>query len=139
MSETNQQGWWIYKGTGVPHDAIKDLPPPPNWRKFTGEVIAGPRRQATIKDADIRRHIGSNPSRNVSYDPVEDKELIKEIEMVNAALYLRRPLLVTGKPGSGKSSLAYAIAYELRLGPVLRWPITTHSTLADSLYHLMLP
>jgi MoxR-like ATPase len=134
MSETDQQGWWIYKGTGVPHGGIKDLPPPPNWRKFTGEVIAGPRRQATIKDADIRRHIGSNPSRSVKYDAIEDEELIKEIEMINAALYLRRPLLVTGKPGSGKSSLAFAVAYELQLGPVLHWPITTRSTLADGLY-----
>ena len=33
--------------------------------------------------------------------------------MVNAALYLRRPLLVTGSPGTGKSTLAYAIAHEL--------------------------
>jgi hypothetical protein len=31
----------------------------------------------------------------------------------------RRPLLVTGR-----SSLAYLIARELDLGPVLRWPIT---------------
>jgi MoxR-like ATPase len=134
MSETNPQGWWIYKGTGLPHEGIKNLPHPPNWREFTGEVIAGPRGRATIKDADIRRHIGSNPSRSVRYEAIEDKELIKEIEMVNAALYLRRPLLVTGKPGSGKSSLAYAVAYELQLGPVLRWPITTRSTLADGLY-----
>ncbi len=136
MSEMNQHSWWKYKGTGLPHEGIKSLPEPPNWRKFDGEVIAEakPKRQATIKDADVRRHIGSKPSRSVRPDAVEDKELIKEIEMVNAALYLRRPLLVTGKPGSGKSSLAYAVAYELQLGPVLRWPITTHSTLADGLY-----
>jgi len=55
--------------------------------------------------------------------------------MVNAALYLRRPLLVTGNPGVGKSTLAYAVARELKLGPVLRWPITTRSTLHEGLYH----
>lgn len=33
-----------------------------------------------------------------------------ELDVVNAALYLRRPLLLTGKPGVGKSSLAYRIA-----------------------------
>ena len=54
------------------------------------------------------------------------------VEMVNAALYLRRPLLVTGKPGTGKSTLAYSVARELRLGPVLNWPITSHSTLQDA-------
>jgi MoxR-like ATPase len=53
---------------------------------------------------------------------------------VNAALYLRRPLLVTGRPGTGKSSLAYAIAYQLQLGTVLKWSINTRTTLNDGLY-----
>lgn len=56
------------------------------------------------------------------------------IDAVNAAIHLRRPLLVTGAPGSGKTSLAYAIAYELQLGPVLTWPITAKSNLTDALY-----
>lgn len=56
------------------------------------------------------------------------------LDAVNAALYLRRPLLVTGRPGSGKTSLAYAVAYELKLGPVLLWPITARSTLQEGLY-----
>ena len=58
----------------------------------------------------------------------------KEIEVVNAAIHLRRPLLVTGKPGTGKTTLAYAIAHELKLGQVLSWSITSRSTLQDSLY-----
>jgi MoxR-like ATPase len=56
------------------------------------------------------------------------------IERVNAALALRTPLLITGRPGCGKSSVAYAVAYELKLGSVLRWPITTQTTLQDGLY-----
>ena len=34
-------------------------------------------------------------------------------EAVNDALYLRRPLLLEGEPGCGKTRLAYSIAYEL--------------------------
>lgn len=120
--------WWIYKGIGDPHDGIEGLPPPPTWRKFTGQVLARPYPE--LEDASpMTRRFGEGV-RGAAFQASAE-----EIELVNAALYLRRPLLVTGKPGSGKSSLAYAVAYELKLGPVLRWPITTRSTLSDGLYH----
>ena len=56
------------------------------------------------------------------------------VRMVNAALVLRRPLLVTGQPGSGKSTLARLVARELGLGPVLHWPITSSTQLRAGLY-----
>ncbi|GGT55251.1 ATPase AAA [Streptomyces kurssanovii] len=55
-------------------------------------------------------------------------------DAVNAALHLRRPLLVTGPAGSGKSTVIEQVAHELGLGQVLRWHITSRSTLADALY-----
>lgn len=65
-----------------------------------------------------------------NYLPTEE-----EIASVNAAIYLRRPLLLTGRPGSGKSSLAYIIAKELGLGEVVTWAINSKTTLEDGLYH----
>lgn len=53
---------------------------------------------------------------------------------VNAAIFLRRPLLITGNPGSGKTSLAYSIAQELNLGSVLLWSVNARSTLQEGLY-----
>ena len=56
-------------------------------------------------------------------------------KMVSAALILRRPLLITGSPGIGKSSLAEAIRAELKLGDeVLYWRIGTQSKFKDGLY-----
>ncbi|MGW1747898.1 AAA family ATPase [Streptomyces sp. NPDC002092] len=117
--------WPVYTGTNQPHDGITELPPPPPWRAFAGGPVldlpdAGEDAAATSPD---RTH------RAETYRATE-----QTVQLVNAALYLRRPLLVTGPPGTGKSSLVYAVARELRLGPVLRWNITSRSTLHDALY-----
>ena len=43
------------------------------------------------------------------------------VEAVNTALILAKPLLLTGRPGTGKSELAERIAWVLGIGPVLRF------------------
>lgn len=117
--------WIVYQGTGEPHDGISRLPPPPPWRQFDG----GPALPVpAADDASLRRHLGDQHLAT-SYQSYPEA-----VEIVNAALYLRRPLLVTGKPGNGKSSLAGAVANELKLGPVLRWPINSRSTMQEGLY-----
>jgi len=112
--------WHIFKGDGL--DSLPEAPP---WRRFGGEVRTASRPERALLPAPSEREIRIG----AQYQAEE-----AEIEMVNAALILRRPLLVTGKPGTGKSSLAYAVAQDLRLGPVLRWSITSRSTLKDGLY-----
>ncbi|MFE2424425.1 AAA family ATPase [Streptomyces hokutonensis] len=91
---------------GDPHDTLPvRLPAGPPWRRF------GSRRKRpayVIQRGDTA--------------------------VVNAALQLRRPLLVTGFPGVGKSSLAYAIADDLGLGEVLHWAVNSRSVLTEALY-----
>lgn len=82
-----------------------EMAPPPPWREF-------PRR-----------------SQYAQYQPPPGM-----VDAVNAAIHLRRPLLLTGPAGSGKSTVIEQMAHEAGLGEVLRWHITSHSTLIEALY-----
>ncbi|WLQ36240.1 MoxR family ATPase [Streptomyces castrisilvae] len=124
MSEPSE--WLIYRGVGEPHDEVAQLPPPPPWRDFSGGRADG--EADGTESADRRLGI---PGRVAE----EHRPGAEELEMINAALYLRRPLLVTGDPGAGKSTLAHSVARELELGKVLRWPVVSRTTLLDGLYH----
>jgi MoxR-like ATPase len=98
------------------------------WNIFTGTGIPS-------ADADAWRAIPDPPpwrsrlSTETRFVPTPEL-----LEAVNAALHLRRPLLLTGPPGSGKSTLINVIAGELQLGPPLEWHVTSRSTLSDALY-----
>ena len=98
-----------------------------DWYKFTGEGEKGS-FEGEFPDAPPWRKISQK--KKSTYKP--DKKG-KELEAVNASIYLKRPLLVTGDPGVGKSSLAYAIADEMGL-ELVKWEITTKTTLKDGLY-----
>lgn len=121
--------WWVYHGTGKPHEW--EVPPASRWRTFDGTPPAGGRPTGlgwlVAGEADAR--VGRRELLAKTYRAEHGEALL-----VNAAIYLRRPLLVTGGPGVGKSTLAGSIAYELKLGEVLHWPITSRTTLQDGLY-----
>ncbi|MEN8443962.1 MAG: MoxR family ATPase [Cyanobacteria bacterium J06555_13] len=52
----------------------------------------------------------------------------------NVALLLGQPLLLTGEPGTGKTQLAYNLAWELRLEPPLKFETKSDSMARDLFY-----
>ncbi len=116
--------WKIFTGSRTPRD-IDNFPEPPPWRRFNGKLPEKDRKLPD--DDDLKRMAESGRGDKFKSDKIV-------VEMVNAAIYLRRPLLVEGNPGTGKSSLIHAVAYELKLGDVLEWPINSRSALKDGLY-----
>ena len=149
--------WKVFQGTQPDAKAkLKQLlsVEAPGWRQFVDEEQTADwkkkkkkqddqyweklRAQANKKTRDVQRgekfrlRVQSAPGAET--DGASENPYKTVIEAVNAALYLRRPLMITGRPGSGKTSLAYALAHELNLGPVLLWPITTRSSLQKALY-----
>ncbi len=107
--------WELFSGTGTPRrpeptrerpepKAYDRLPEMPPWR---------------------RAHRGDPP-------PYAMPDELRNA--VNAALHLRRPLLLTGATGTGKSTLMAVLARELDLEPVLPWHITSKSVLGDGLF-----
>jgi MoxR-like ATPase len=119
----------------------KQWPAPPPWRLFLPE----PALEALVSLAKDKERWGELDQLVASNEPEQRRGAVFRLPgneegerirlAVNAALHLRRPLLITGDPGSGKTSLAYAISWELGLGPVLSWPIHPRSRLReDGLY-----
>lgn len=121
--------WHVFRGSGEPRpDGWDAIPPPMIARTFTGGPTLQPPAPQPDQPAQMDRKLGRGDIGAHQLRP-------DDLDIINAALLCRRPLLVSGAPGLGKSSLAYLIARELGLGPVLHWPITSRSALRDGLYH----
>jgi MoxR-like ATPase len=86
-----------------------------------GQTIA----QRNQKLPDYQPVIDDNPANYIADAPLQ--------KAVNIAIALGMPLLVTGEPGTGKTQLAAAIAYELEL-PLFEFRTKTTSTATELFY-----
>ena len=124
--------------TDQPKQSISDPAPP--WRQFMdwnefskSHATAVWKRWKKLQENEKNSPNPRALERAESF-VLPDTEPCRQLVLaVNAALALRRPLLVTGLPGSGKTTLAYAVAVWLGLGPVLEWAVSPGANLADAL------
>jgi MoxR-like ATPase len=130
MPPASADSWDLFTNSGRRRPADAPWPkPPPLRRRRSGPAPLDPLPlpPALEADADPRGRTFRLPRHKGAI--TDEGERVRMA--VNAAIHLRRPLLITGSPGTGKSSLAHAIAWELNLGPVLSWPITPRSQLVE--------
>jgi MoxR-like ATPase len=114
--------WSIFTGSGAQTDFLKNLPPAAPWRFPGGRADLG---QCPWSDAELESEAAAAKLYSLDPESPEDSSLIVA---VNLALYLRKPLLLVGDAGTGKSRLISAVSHELKLGPVLRWNLNSRSS-----------
>jgi MoxR-like ATPase len=89
-----------------------------------------------MKRYEFKSKLENRPKTPHPESPTKPEPYIADerlIEAVNLAIYLRRPLLLEGEAGCGKTRLASAVAYELGL-PFYRWDIRSISKAQEGLY-----
>ena len=92
---------------------------------FTGE------RDEPVTDGHSHLPTSRRAEQTLPKNYDTDKGLV---DAVNVALLMGQPLLLTGEPGTGKTQLAYRIAWELDFGEPLKFETKSKSVSRDLFY-----
>lgn len=90
----------------------------------------------TSEKLEFTNNLERRPKNPHKHSPKNPEPYVVSPELkkaVNLAIYLRRPLLIEGDAGCGKTRLASAVAYELGL-PLYRWDVRSTTKAQDGLY-----
>lgn len=88
-------------------------------------------KRPTFTGNPAQRPTDSHPNSPQQPEPYLTSEEL--ITAVNLAIFLKRPLLLEGEAGCGKTRLATAVAYELGL-PLYRWDVRSTTKYQEGLY-----
>ena len=102
---------------------MSDVTTSPRLYEGQGVPLSTRGRAMPLFQADTRRT-----------DPKGYRPDLGLLDAVHVALRLGQPLLLTGEPGTGKTQLAYAVAYELDLYPPLVFHTKSTSVFTDLFY-----
>ncbi len=103
----------LFVGRGTPSDGLS--------RRWRTETLGEAECAALIADGSLD-------------DPGAYEADPGLVDAMNVALLLGRPLLLTGRPGTGKSQFADRLAWEFNLAPVLRFEAQSVSEARDLFY-----
>ena len=91
------------------------------------------RVELSKKDADERDE-ASDGLFSVANHPRDYLPSVELVAAVNVAITLNRPLLLTGTPGTGKSSVASSVAWQLAMGRPLEFVVKSDTQASDLFY-----
>jgi len=121
MASSTRDFHFVGEGDTAQLESVKQLIKP-----WGGEIGPWKRRRGELGIPDDDKKPPEHPANYAASSALADA--------VNTSIALGKPLLVTGNPGTGKSQLAERIAWELNLGPVLRFEAQSLSEANDLFY-----
>ncbi|MCI5146823.1 MAG: AAA family ATPase, partial [Candidatus Electrothrix sp. AR3] len=106
--------------------------------KYTFRLVNHERKEPLADPSLLQHRPARRPEGEGGSLAVDARRFIpgRELEdAINTAIAVNEPLLLTGEPGTGKTTAAYYTAWKLGLGKVLHFQVKSESVARDLLYH----